>query len=63
MRVLIDADEGAYPTYELSNSCGAPVDVPPGTVKRWKRILEEYQQVQDEMQAFYENAECSEYDE
>jgi hypothetical protein len=54
IRVYIHEDEH-YPVYELEHKqgMGAPYDIDEKTVKRWRRVLAEYTQVQEEMKSVY----------
>lgn len=55
MKIQIDSDEW-YPVYYMYNGCGTGVDVPEATVERWKRVFEEFEAVQNEMQAAIKDA-------
>lgn len=49
MKVRIETDEW-YPVHSLSDdSYGDEVDVPLGTLRKWRRIEREFRQMQDEM--------------
>ena len=55
-RVGISRDE-RFPTYFLSEEYGEDVgEVDDETLTRWGRAIEQYNQVQDEMESLYEGA-------
>lgn len=53
MKVKIQSDEW-YPVLYLDERFGDEVNVPRETVKRWKRILADFDTMQDEMCAALE---------
>lgn len=59
MRVRIDTDE-RYPTYYLRSAqaeYGYEVEVDGATLRRWRRVLDAYDKVQDEMAVLHDPAE------
>jgi hypothetical protein len=55
MKIRISEDED-YPVFRLWEAidCSATVvEVPAETVKRWKKVLKEYEEVQEEMEAYW----------
>lgn len=53
MKILIDTDE-VYPVYHLNylGSVGDEVDVPKDILKRWVKILKDFESVQSEISEF-----------
>lgn len=52
MKVHIDSDEW-FPVYSLHPSAGPECDVSPETVERWKKVHDDFEQTQSEMQQVY----------
>ena len=59
MEVQIDVDK-SYPVYSLEEGCfGLKCFANKRKVQRWKRVIEEYNKVQDEMEKAHDRGEMN----
>lgn len=50
VRIKIALDE-RYPLFLVDNDHGSPIDVDSDTLDRWRRVMAEFEAVQDEIDA------------